>query len=303
MVEGAEENGAGEGAGAGVGGRRASFGVRLAEAVGRTGPLCAGVDPSSALLTEWGLTDDAAGLGEFGYRCVDAFADVVPVIKPQVAFFERHGAAGMAALESLIVAARSADLLVITDAKRGDIGSTMDAYASAWLDDESPLAGDAVTALAYLGLGACQPMIDLAAATGRGVIVVVRSSNPEGRALQQAVTAGDGGPGPTVEDMLLGQCAALNAGGTVPPGTLGAVIGATLEPSGFDLPTLGGPILTPGLGTQGGTPAGVAALFGGCPPGSVVASSSRSLLVAGPDVESLRKAATVARDEVAAALG
>ncbi len=307
MGDGAEDvpGGVVDGGGAAGGvGARASFGVRLAEAVAATGPLCAGIDPSSSLLSEWGLTDDAAGLGEFGYRCVDAFADVVPVVKPQVAFFERHGAAGMAALESLIVAAGSAGLLVITDAKRGDIGSTMDAYASAWLDDASPLAGDAVTALAYLGLGACQPMIDRAASTGRGVIVVVRSSNPEGRELQQAVTAGPGdGAGPTVEDMLLGQLAALNAGGTVPPGTLGAVIGATLEPSAFDLPSLGGPILAPGLGAQGGTPAGVAALFGGCPPGSVVASSSRSLLAAGPEVESLRKAATVARDEVAAALG
>ena len=288
----------------GSSGGRASFGVRLTGAVVRTGPLCAGIDPSSSILAEWGLTDDAAGLGEFGYRCVDAFADVVPVVKPQVAFFERHGAAGLGALESLIVAARSAGLLVITDAKRGDIGSTMDAYASAWLSDDSPLAGDAVTALPYLGLGACQPMIDLAASTGRGVIVVVRSSNPEGRALQQALTASKNGAGlgVSVEDMLLGQLADLNAGGTVPPGTLGAVVGATLDPSGFDLSTLGGPILAPGLGAQGGTAAGVASLFGGCPYGSVVASTSRSLLAAGPDVDSLRKAAIVARDEVGAAL-
>jgi orotidine-5'-phosphate decarboxylase len=280
------------------------FGARLAEAVRRTGPLCAGIDPSASLLARWGLSDDAKGLGEFGYRCVDAFADVVPVVKPQVAFFERHGSAGMAALESLVIAARAAGLLVITDAKRGDIGSTMEAYASAWVDDASPFAGDACTAVAYLGLGALEPMVTLAGSTGRGVIVVVRSSNPEGRALQQARTGnGDGdGDGPTVEDLLLGQIAALNAGGTVPPGTVGAVVGATLEPSGFDLATLGGPILAPGLGAQGATAEDVAALFGGCPPGSVVASSSRSLLVAGPDVEALRKAAVAARDEVGAAL-
>ena len=294
--------GDGTGGGAVAGPVAGGFGARLAEAVRRTGPLCAGIDPSASLLARWGLSDDAKGLGEFGYRCVDAFADVVPVVKPQVAFFERHGSAGMAALESLVIAARAAGLLVITDAKRGDIGSTMEAYASAWVDDASPFAGDACTAVAYLGLGALEPMVTLAGSTGRGVIVVVRSSNPEGRALQQARTGDGDGDGPTVEDLLLGQIAALNAGGTVPPGTVGAVVGATLEPSGFDLASLGGPILAPGLGAQGATAEDVAALFGGCPPGSVVASSSRSLLVAGPDVESLRRAAVAARDEVGAAL-
>jgi orotidine-5'-phosphate decarboxylase len=294
----------GEGTVGETGGERRTFGVRLAEAVGRTGPLCAGIDPSAALLAGWGLSDDAAGLGAFGERCVDAFAGVVPVVKPQVAFFERHGAAGLAAFESLTAAARAAGLLVIADAKRGDIGSTMEAYASAWLDDTSPLAGDAVTALPYLGLGSLRPMVDRAAATGRGVIVVVRSSNPEGRPLQEARTGAGAGrdPGPSVEDLLLGQIAALNGGGSVPPGTVGAVVGATLAPSAFDLGTLGGPILAPGLGAQGATPEDVAALFGGCPPGSVVASSSRSVLTAGPDVASLRRAATAARDEVAAAL-
>jgi len=311
MAEGTEPGGRASGGTVGGGGAVgavgavgapvASFGARLVEAVGRTGPLCAGIDPSAVLLAEWGLPDDATGLGEFGYRCVDAFADVVPVVKPQVAFFERHGSAGMAALESLVVAARAAGLLVITDAKRGDIGSTMEAYASAWLDDASPFAGDAVTAVAYLGLAALAPMVTLAGSTGRGVIVVVRSSNPEGRDLQEARSGG--GSGPAVEDLLLGQIGALNAGGSVPPGTVGAVVGATLAPSGFDLATLGGPILAPGLGAQGASAEDVAALFGGCPPGSVVASSSRSLLVAGPDVVSLRRAAVAARDEVAAALG
>src|SRR5271166_1013008 len=167
-----------------------SFSERLVAAVASTGPLCAGIDPSASLLTDWGLTDDAAGLRAFGSRCVEAFAGTVPVVKPQVAFFERHGAAGFGALEQLIAEARSAGLLVIADAKRGDIGSTMEAYAAAWLDPDSPLGADAVTAVPYLGLGALQPMVDLAAAHGRGVIVVVRSSNPEGHVLQQALTDG-----------------------------------------------------------------------------------------------------------------
>ena len=278
-----------------------SFGAKVAAAVARTGPLCAGVDPSSELLASWGLSDDGPGLLAFGLRCVEAFAGVVPVIKPQVAFFERCGSAGVAALESVLDEARSAGLLAIADAKRGDIGTTMEAYARAWLDPDSPLRADAVTAAPYLGLGALQPAIDLAGSTGRGVLVVSRSSNPEGRSLQEARTGG--GQGPAVEDMLLAGIAELNGGGAIPSGTVGAVVGATLGPSAFSLADLGGVILAPGVGAQGGTAAGVGALFGECPPGSVLASSSRSLLTRGPDRTALREAAMKARDEMADVLG
>ena len=278
-----------------------SFAVRVAKAVAGTGPMCAGIDPSVQLLEHWDLATDAGGLRTFGMRCIEAFAGVVPVVKPQVAFFERCGSAGIAALEAVIAAAGDAGLLVIADAKRGDIGSTMEAYARAWLDPHSPLRADAVTATPYLGLGALQPMIDLAGSTGRGVLVVCRSSNPEGRSLQEART--DGGRGPTVEDMLLSGIAELNRGGPVPPGTVGAVVGATLGPSEFRLAGLGGVILAPGVGAQGGTAVGVGALFGECPPGSVLASSSRSLLTRGPEVSALSEAAMKARDEMADVLG
>jgi orotidine-5'-phosphate decarboxylase len=277
------------------------FGARLAAAIDTTGPLCAGIDPSESLLRAWGLSDDAVGLRDFGARCVDAFAGVVPVVKPQVAFFERFGAAGIAALETLIGDARQAGLLVIADAKRGDIGSTMEAYASTWLDSRSPLCADAVTATPYLGLGSLQPMFDLAVEHGRGVIVVVRTSNPEGRSLQEALT--ESGQGPAVEDMLLARIAELNAGGLPLPGTVGVVVGATLAPSAFPLASLGGPILAPGVGAQGATAADVGKLFRGCKPGTVLASSSRSLLAAGPEPALLRAAALASREEMAAALG
>jgi orotidine-5'-phosphate decarboxylase len=263
------------------------FATRVAEAVAATGPLCAGIDPSSELLTAWGLPDTAVGLRSFGLICVEAFAGVVPVVKPQVAFFERLGAAGLGALEDVLAAAREAGLICIADAKRGDIGSTMDAYASAWLDPSSPLVADAMTAAPYLGLGALQPALDLAAAGGRGVIVVTRSSNPEGRGLQTATTAS----GASVEDQLLADIAALNHGGLSTDGTVGAVIGATLEPSAFDLADLGGVVLAPGLGAQGATAADAGRLFGGCAPGTVLPSSSRALLSRGPDVDALRAAA------------
>ena len=172
-----------------------SFGERVAAAVAKTGPLCAGIDPSAALLAAWGLSDDAKGLRSFCTSCVEGFAGAVGVVKPQVAFFERHGSAGMAELERLIAEATAVGLIVIGDAKRGDIDSTAAAYADAWLGDASPLAVDAVTAHPYLGLGALAPLFHLGAATGRGVLVVARSSNPEGRGLQQAVTAGGSGGG------------------------------------------------------------------------------------------------------------
>ena len=120
---------------------RASFGVRVAEAVGRLGPLCAGIDPSGALLGAWGLSDDVKGLRSFCRICVEAFGGVVPVIKPQVAFFERHGSAGMAELERLLVDAADAGLLVLADAKRGDIDTTAAAYADAWLRRGQPAGG------------------------------------------------------------------------------------------------------------------------------------------------------------------
>jgi orotidine-5'-phosphate decarboxylase len=139
----------------------------------------------------------------------------------------------------------------------------------------------------------------LAGQSGRGVIVVARSSNPEGRSLQQALMAS----GDSVEDALLRGIADWNASAEIPAGTVGAVIGATLQPSAFPLSQLGGVILAPGLGAQGANPQDVATRFGGCPPGSVLASTSRSLLEAGPEVSQLRTAATELGHELSALMG
>ena len=276
-----------------------SFGDRVAAAVAATGPLCAGIDPSAGLLAQWGLSDDARGLRSFCASCVEGFAGSVSVVKPQVAFFERHGAGGLAELERLIAEATASGLIVIADAKRGDIDSTSEAYADAWLGEASPLAADAVTAHPYLGLGALAPLVRLGAANGRGVLVVARSSNPEGRGLQQATTS----LGVGVEDMLLAGIAELNGSPEVPAGTVGAVIGATLEPSAFALPQLGGVILAPGLGAQGAGPTDVATRFAGCRPGSVLPSSSRGLLNEGPDPGALQRSARSLNRELAAAMG
>ncbi len=285
---------------------RPTFGERLAGAVGRFGPLCAGIDPAPGLLADWGLPDTPEGLARFADTCVEAFAGRVAVVKPQVAFFERHGSAGLGALEGLIGSARAAGLLVLADAKRGDIGSTTAGYAEAWLGD-GPLGADAMTAVAYLGLGALDPLVAAARAAGRGLFVVVRSSNPEGRALQSATVAG----GRTVAQALLGELAAANAADRAasgaPLGALGAVVGVSPGANGpdenrLDLGALGGPVLVPGVGAQGGSADEVAGLAAGCPPGSVVVNESRSLLAHGPGHQALAAAAARAQEVLARSL-
>jgi orotidine-5'-phosphate decarboxylase len=273
-----------------------SFGDRVSVAAVALGPVCAGIDPWREILEQWDLPDNAAGLHAFSDICIEAFAGTVPVIKPQVAFFERHGSQGMAALEHLIARARAQGLLVLADAKRGDIGTTSAAYAEAWLSAGSPLAVDAMTVHPYLGYGALEPFIDIAAANHNGVIVVTRSSNPEGRSVQEAITA----DGTSVENSILSDIAASNASPGIPPGTVGAVIGATLPPADFPLSQLGGVILAPGIGAQGAGPADVADRFAGCKPGTVLASTSRSLLSSGPDVSRLRQAAADLGGELSA---
>ncbi len=266
------------------------FGRRLADAVSRRGPLCCGIDPHPELLQAWNLTVDTAGLAKFCDICVAAFADLA-VVKPQVAFFEMYGAAGYAVLERTIGALRAAGVLVLADAKRGDIGSTMAAYADAWAGD-SPLAVDAVTASPYLGFGSLQPLLDTAAAHGRGVFVLAATSNPEGVTVQRADTGGK-----TVAQSIVDDAAAVNRNALPEPGSVGVVVGATLSDPP-DVSALGGPVLVPGVGAQGGRPEALGGL-GGARPGQLLPAVSREVLRAGPDVAALRAAAERMRDAVA----
>lgn len=275
------------------------FGDRVVDAVVRFGPLCVGIDPSAELLARWNLPDDAHGLRTFGERCVEQLGGAVAVVKPQVAFFERHGAAGMASLEAVITAARASGLLVIADAKRGDVASTAEAYGEAWF--ASSLAVDALTVTPYVGVGALEPMVGAARRSGGGVIVVTASSNPEGRGIQEAVTA----DGQSVEAAVLEAVADLNrkelaANPGQRLGSVGAVVGATRTPSALPLATTGGVLLAPGVGAQGATVADIAAVFAGCPAGSVLPSISRGLLSGGP--ARLRSDALRLQEDLAAAL-
>lgn len=283
-----------------------TFTTELTVRVSSIGPICAGIDPSTELMRQWGLPDDATGLAKFCDICLEAFVDAVPVVKPQVAFFERLGAVGVEVLEGFLAAARRAGLLVIADAKRSDIAHTMHAYAEAWLAPESPLAADAVTAVPYHGLGSLEPMIARARDLGSAVIVVARTSNPEGRTIHEALVQDRTEPA-SVQDALLADIAERNKTELAQHrdwtiGPLGAVVGATLEPSLFDLGNLQGVILAPGVGAQGAGPKELRRLFAGCPEGTVLPSVSRSVLAAGPEPGALRRAAVSAREEAARAL-
>ena len=270
------------------------FGARLREAVSRCGPLCLGIDPHPELLRSWGLPEDPYGLARFADACVEAFTGFA-VVKPQVAFFEAYGSAGYAVLERTIAALREAGVLVLADAKRGDIGSTMAAYAAAWAGD-SPLAADAVTASPYLGFGSLCPLLDAAAAHHRGVFVLAATSNPEGADVQQAVQQ-ERADGRTVAQSIVDEAAAVNRDALPEPGSVGVVVGATARYVP-DLRSLGGPVLVPGIGAQGGRPGALAGL-GGARPGQLLPAVSREVLGAGPDVAALRAAAERMRDAVA----
>lgn len=263
-----------------------TFGQRFLERSEDFGQLCVGMDPHVGILEAWGLKADVAGLEEFSKTCVEAFADVACVVKPQVAFYEQFGSAGLAVLERSISELRKAGVLVIADAKRGDIGSTMAGYARAWLDPESPLCSDAVTVSPWLGFDSLRPVIDLGERYGRGVIVLAATSNPEARSLQRSFFDDTD---TNLAQYIVDRVAAENAQHSG-AGNLGVVVGATLaEPPRLD--QVGGMVLMPGVGAQGGTMDDVLRIAGGDQTASLVSPNvSRGVLRAGPNPADLRNA-------------
>jgi orotidine-5'-phosphate decarboxylase len=253
-----------------------TFGQRLQAAFDTGGHLCVGIDPHAYLLTEWGLPDGAAGLREFGLRVIEAAVTRCAIVKPQVAFFERHGSAGFAALEAVLGAARDAGLLVIADAKRGDIGSTFEAYADAWLRPGSALEADALTVSPYLGVGAVAAVRAIAEAHGKGLFVLSATSNPEAVSLQMSRST----DGQTVAASIVKEVEAWNSreDGL---GSTGLVLGATVNLADFGIDGLANtPILAPGFGHQGARYADLQSIYG-VAADHVVVSASRHILAAG----------------------
>ena len=273
------------------------FGARLQAAMAARGPLCAGIDPHAGLMSAWGLPDSIDGLERFALGAAEALGPVVAAVKPQSAFFERFGSRGVAVLERTIEVCREAGALVVLDVKRGDIGSTAQAYADAYLDPSSPIAADAITASPYLGFGSLAPMLDTARKHDAGVFVLALTSNPEGPEVQHAASADGRSVAAHVLDALRG----ANAGaGSL--GSFGAVVGATIgEADGVAL-DIGGPLLVPGIGAQGGTVDDVRRIFAGVLD-AVLPSSSREILGAGPDPAALRAAAEHAAATFSALVG
>ena len=262
-----------------------TFGARFVAALAERGPFCVGIDPHSALLHEWGLDDDVAGLERFALTVVEAVAPLCAVVKPQSAFYERFGSRGIAVLERVLAESRAAGALALLDVKRGDIGSTTEAYAEAYLDPASPIAADAITVSPYLGFGSLTPFVETARRHDAGLFVLALTSNKEGPEVQHARVEETGR---TVGATVLDHLRELNRGAE-PLGSFGAVVGATIgDPAtiGADL-DMNGPILAPGFGAQGGTVADIGRIFGRAA-AHVTPSSSREVLRAGPDVEAMR---------------
>jgi orotidine-5'-phosphate decarboxylase len=274
------------------------FATRLAEAFKAYGHLCVGIDPHPFLLDAWGLDDSPRGMFEMSMRVLEACSEQVGIIKPQVAFFERHGSAGYKVLEDVISRARAADILVIADAKRGDIGTTMEAYAATWLGIGSALESDAVTVSPYLGVSSLNGTFAMADKTGKGVFVLAATSNPEAASLQRSRTP-DG-------SMLAGDVVSQVAEKSLSmsdPGGFGVVLGATLQLDEFEVETASAfplPVLAPGFGAQGAAVKDAPRLFGALSENLIVAQT-RSILEAGRDgvVEAVRREAA----ETANALG
>ena len=278
-----------------------SFGARLRAAMDDLGPLCAGIDPHAGLLAQWGLDDSVQGLETFAMTCVEAFAGTVAVVKPQSAFFERFGSAGVTVLERTLLGLRQAGTLSLLDVKRGDIGSTMSAYAHAYLSNDSLLRADAITVSPFLGFESLRPALDLAHENGRGLFVLALTSNPEGAQVQHAMSGGSVAAGRSVvgrsvagsivDGVTTDNAAAASAGVLGSVGlVVGATVGTAVQDLGLDLAAANAPLLAPGVGAQGGTAKDLRRVFGQAL-ANVLVSSSREVLAAGPDVAVLRAAA------------
>jgi orotidine-5'-phosphate decarboxylase len=264
------------------------FQKRFVALAAERSPLCVGIDPSAESLHGWGLADDLPGLRAFCERMVEACAPLTAVIKPQAAFFERHGPAGMEVLRQTVEAAKSHGALAIVDAKRDDIASTAAAYGDAFLGPRSPFGGDAMTLSAYLGLGSLAPIFDIAKREEAGVFVLVRSSNPEGSELQQARLPDGRSVAEHVADQITARNRADEPNGL---GFIGAVLGATQGREAADLADRlpNSLLLVPGIGAQGATIADVRRDFGRHY-SRVIPSISRGIARAGPAAADLKRA-------------
>jgi orotidine-5'-phosphate decarboxylase len=271
-----------------------SFAERFLQLANERSPLCLGLDPSRELLRDWGLNNDAEGLRRFCGVVMEAVADRIAVVKPQSGFFERLGPPGLSELARAVARIREQGALSIIDCKRGDVLGTMDGYAEAMLGPDSGFGGDAMTVTAYLGFGALRPVLERAAQCDAAAFVIVRSSNPEGRLVQDARLA----DGRTVADALADEITAFNTTLGDAIGPVGALVGATVDRTAANvlsrLPR--SLILAPGIGAQGASLDDIRSNFGPATD-RTLPSVSRSILRYGPSPAALREVIERYRDQ------
>jgi orotidine-5'-phosphate decarboxylase len=279
-----------------------SFGERLNDSWQRYGHLCVGIDPHDYLLDIWELEHSAVGAREFSLRVLDACVGVAGIIKPQVSFFERFGSAGFAALETLLARARDAEIIVIADAKRGDIGSTMDGYANAWLSPESALSSDAVTVAPFLGVASLGGLVETAETNNRGLFVLGVTSNPEATTIQSARLTDSG---ETVSGHVIRTVRELARADSSPDAVsnIGVVIGASTDLGAYGLSDEdleGMPILSPGFGAQGAAVKDARSRFGRAS-STLIVAQSRSILESGREgvADAVRREANEVADAFA----
>jgi orotidine-5'-phosphate decarboxylase len=281
-----------------------------AETARKSSVLCVGLDPRLDRTPEDVLEaaggDPAAALRRFCEEVLDLVAPHAACVKPNVAFFEEHGVSGLAAYAAVLAAARRRGLLVIADVKRGDIGSTAEAYARAHLRPGADFEADAVTASPYLGGDSLLPLVEEAMRAGKGVYVLVRTSNAGARDLQDL--ACDGAPLHERTAALVRSWGEASRGASG-LSSVGAVVGATWPEEATRLRALlpSTPFLVPGYGAQGASAADVAAAFLPGGRGAVVNASRSILYAAGarpgtPWRDAVAQAARRAREELQDAL-
>jgi orotidine-5'-phosphate decarboxylase len=266
-----------------------SFIDRLADAVGRLkNPVLVGLDPRTESLPEGLLpvektnnwTEQARAYKEFCKGIIDVVAPLVPAVKPQAAFFERLGPCGMVVLAEIMAYARDKGLLVILDGKRNDIGSTATAYAQGFLGvgGQSPWGADAMTVNPYLGEDSLRPFIDVARQRSAGVFVLVKTSNPGGRMIQDLLAGGQPVFAHVAEYV---ERMALETAGECGYGIVGAVAGATYPRQLAELRAAMPHtwFLVPGYGAQGGSAADTAGAFDEHGKGAII-NNSRGIIFA-----------------------
>ncbi|QDU54929.1 orotidine-5'-phosphate decarboxylase [Aeoliella mucimassa] len=247
-------------------------------------PLVVGLDPRWSSLPETlksvgdSLAEKAAAYRDFSIGILDVVAPLVPAVKPQVAFFEQLGWQGMQALAEVIDHARKLGVLLVMDGKRNDIGSTAEGYADGWLGESSAWRGDALTVSPYLGDDSLEPFVQVASDRAAGLFVLVKTSNPGGKMLQDLTADGS-----TIYQHVGGlvERLAADSAGACGYGVTGAVVGATYPEQLGELRALMPHtwFLVPGYGSQGGTAADVAPAFDANGLGAIV-NSSRAIIFA-----------------------